>query len=682
MTVRTLHSRSRLALRSDFFGPRDGTGTDLGCGRCKSCGFIGIAFAITMLFVSDGHSQAPSGDSMEYRAALATAVRAAAQRTLPSVVTIEIVGAAEGTVGDVRYDASTSGVLVDDEGYILASSIVVKQPSASLLVLLPDGTRATARVVARDRHRELILLKIDPMESLQPLSLPDRIAPQIGQTVIAVGRYGSEAAPMVSTGILSAVERLDGIALQTDARVSPSFYGGPLVDLSGNVLGILIPAVAEGGAEDETGWYDSGIAFAIPADVVARKLARLRQGEDIQRGLIGIVAKSNDPYEDDTTIAAVRTRSPAEQAGLQAGDRVLSVAGVPVRRHQQIKQLLGPHDAGDVIEIEVQREDESRTFEITLVESIPPLEPQRLGIVVAGELTVSAVLPGSPAEGVLLPGDVIEEVEEAEIMEARSLRRLLVTAEPNTPLSLRVRRGELTESVSIQPTGVAGPLVTDYPASWVAGDPDDWSIEPRTLPDAPNRVAVLRPKDGQLASELGADESTEMGLLVFLLNPGQGAPQDVLADWIEAAAESGVVVCAIAPEANGRWQAKEIEVISRMVASLAKQLPIDPAAVAVAANGSLATKKSEAADSMALAVGIAESRTFAGVAISDKTRPPGIRIRDNEPSAPLQLLLPISPDAELPAWGKALESRGYPIVRGGAVTPQTLLRWTRGLQTI
>ena len=165
-----------------------------------------------------------------------------------------------------------------------AANIVLKRASASILVVLPDNSRHAATVIARDRHRDLVLLKIKTDKTLTAVDLPDEIDVPIGSTVVATGRYGIEQSPLVSSGILSATERLDGIALQTDARVSPSFYGGLLVDLYGNPIGVLIPAVAEGGAPDDTSWYDSGIAFAIPTDVLKKKLSRLIDGDDVKKG--------------------------------------------------------------------------------------------------------------------------------------------------------------------------------------------------------------------------------------------------------------------------------------------------------------------------------------------------------------------------------------------------------------
>ena len=186
------------------------------------------------------------------------------------------------------------------------------------------------------------MLSINPESPLVPLTLPDSVDTPIGSTVVAVGRYGLDRSPMVASGILSASGRLEGTMLQCDARVSPSFYGGPMIDLYGNPIGVLVPAVAPGGAPDDTSWYDSGIAFAVPTSVLKNKLPRLRDGEDIRKGLIGIVPKSKDPYNEDTELAAVRTRSPAEKAGIKPGDIVESIAGQPVRMFQQVKQALGP----------------------------------------------------------------------------------------------------------------------------------------------------------------------------------------------------------------------------------------------------------------------------------------------------------------------------------------------------
>lgn len=638
-----------------------------------------------------------SADEIAYRQAMASAVRAAANRVLPSIVTIELIGTITSNRGEVEQDAPTSGVVIDQAGYILASSIVVQRPTASILVLLPSGSRHAAQVVARDHHRDLVVLKINTDEELVAIDLASDAKLKIGQTTVAVGRYGSDASPVVSRGVLSATGRLDGIAIQTDARVSPAFYGGPLIDLYGNVLGILIPAVAQGGAPDPTSWYDSGIAFAIPSDVIIGKLDRLKAGEDIKKGLIGIVAKSKDPYEDETEIAAVRVRSPAASAGIKAGDRVITIDGKPVRRHQEIRQVLGRFDAGEVIRLKLDRDGNELELQVTLTDTIPPLQPQRLGVVIRertlepldedqpeqeqeakkqarSEVVVDAVLPKSAADGPLEPGDVIARVGQAAIADAESLRRQMISAEPDKPIRVTYRRGDQESETEITPDSIAGEIFQGVPDSWKESADQDWTSQPIKLPDAGNAAAYVAPKPDT--------DLDQLGLLVLLLNPGQGSPEKVLESWPDLAQQAGVVVCAIAPEDTRRWQPKEVEVVANFAAAIMKKAPIDKAAVAVAASGALAGGSAEAADSMALAVAISQSHTFFGVAVSAKTRPPALRMRENEPSASLQLLLPIESEDDLPAWSAGFPRGGYPVVRGGAVDGISLLRWVRLLQAI
>ena len=639
-----------------------------------------------------GPSSPLAADEAEYQRAMAAAVREAASRVLPSVVAIEIIGTSGAAQGDVEQDAPTSGIILDSEGHVLASSIVVARPAVSVLVVLPDGTRQAAKVVSRDHHRDLVLLKIETDKPLTAIDLTSSAERRIGQTTIAVGRYGTDASPMVSRGVLSAEGRLDGIALQTDARVAPALYGGPLIDLYGNVLGVLIPAVAEGGAEEPTSWYDSGIAFAIPSEVIASKLDRLKAGQDVKKGLIGIVSRTSDPYEDGTEIAAVRSRSPAESAGIKPGDTMLEVDGTPVRRHQEIRQVLGRFDAGESIDLKLERDGKPIELQVTLAESIPPLKPQRLGVVTQDEtdverdggdgeedeastqVAVSEVVPGTPAEGNLQAGDVILRVREADVADSQTLRRLMISAEPDQAISVAIRRDGTEQVFSVTPQSIAGESLQQYPEAWQQEERESWETKELKLPEAGNVAAYIAPKP-----EASGDR---LGLLVLLLNPGQGSPTDALKNWSEAAEQAGVLVCAIAPEDSRRWQPKELEIIGSFAAAMLKLPGVDSSAVAVAASGALAGGSGEAADAMALAVAISQSSTFFGVAVSPKTKPPAVRLRENEASTSLQVLLPVEVNDDLPPWCVAIERAGYPVVRGGEVSEMTLLRWVRLLQSI
>ena len=113
----------------------------------------------------------PKADDPEYQIAIAKAVRAAANQVLPSVVTVEIIGTGGIVKGEVEQDAPTSGVVIDKSGFVLASSIVVRRPAANILVVLPDGSRHTAKVIARDHHRDLVLLKIKTEQELVAIDL-------------------------------------------------------------------------------------------------------------------------------------------------------------------------------------------------------------------------------------------------------------------------------------------------------------------------------------------------------------------------------------------------------------------------------------------------------------------------------------------------------------------------------
>ncbi len=648
----------------------------------RTCVVVGVALVSLACGTRSTFAQDTKPDA-DYRQLIADAVRAAANGVLPSIVTVEQVVAVANTEGDVSGDAPTSGVIVSAEGHVLTSSLVTQNPAATLLVTLADGTRKAAKVVAQDYHRELVLLKIESDQDLTPIEISQNTQMRIGATVVAVGRYGAANSPIISRGVFSAVDRLDGVAIQTDARVSPSFYGGLLIDLSGQVLGVLIPAVAEGGAENITDWYDSGIAFAIPSHSLAVKLPRMMAGEPIKKGLLGIVARTQDPYQDGTEIATVRVRSPAEIAGLRAGDVVEAVAGKPVRRHLDIKQHLGAYDAGDTIVVRVRRGEESIDFDVQLAESIPPLECQRLGVVArrhsvdgdeSSEVVVDGIVPKSPAEGMLEVDDVIQRIGNAEVHDLQTLRRILLTAQNETAVSILVRRGDQTKTIEVMPQAIASGLSSELPKSMLEKDAKAWSVETIKLPEAPNAAAVVAP-------ELDSQRK-RLGLMMLLLNPGDGAPETALKDWPNLASQFGVVVCAVAPQDNERWRPAEIEVVTTLAAQLIKQYAIEPAAVAVATEGAMTGKDSGAADSMAVAVAISEKRTFSGAAVNLKTRPPAVRVTENDPAMPLQFVLSVKEPSEMPTWAAPLQKAGYPIISAETLDQEQLLIWVRLLQAI
>src|SRR5262249_19148907 len=146
-----------------------------------------------------------------------------------------------------------------------------------------------------------------------------------------------------------------GKAVQTDAKVGPANYGGPLVDLQGRVFGILIPADPR--AEGETAgleWYDSGIGFAVPLEDVNAVLTRMKAGPAdkpvvLNRGILGVTPQGTDEYGQPPKIATVAPESTAAKAGIQVGDVIVEVDGKVIRNYAQVRHALGSKYDGDTV---------------------------------------------------------------------------------------------------------------------------------------------------------------------------------------------------------------------------------------------------------------------------------------------------------------------------------------------
>ncbi|MGB6045550.1 MAG: trypsin-like peptidase domain-containing protein, partial [Pirellulales bacterium] len=223
------------------------------------------------------------------------AMQSAVARVAPAVVRIRTVGGV-ANVGRVSIgEGPCSGLIVSPDGYLVSSSFnFVRQPS-TILVDLPNGKSRPAKLVARDHSRALVLLKIELKDDDPPLSTAqpapdDMVMP--GAWAIAVGRTFSADQSNVSVGIVSAVNRIWGKAVQTDAKISPSNYGGPLVDIRGQVLGVLVPLSPQSNQKFAgVEWYDSGIGFGVPLTHINKMLPELKKGKDLYPGMLGVNIK-------------------------------------------------------------------------------------------------------------------------------------------------------------------------------------------------------------------------------------------------------------------------------------------------------------------------------------------------------------------------------------------------------
>ncbi|MBI2804835.1 MAG: PDZ domain-containing protein [Planctomycetes bacterium] len=302
----------------------------------------------------------------DLNAVLEKMTKDAAKKAGASVVQIETRGGTDiivaGPKGQTFRKAlgPTTGVILTADGYIISSAFNFLNSPTIILVRIAGhaGEPLVAQRVATDKSRMLTLLKVNAKDLTVPAIVPKKDLKE-GQWSIALGRaldLKMERAPAVSVGVVSALGRIWGKAIQTDAKISPVNYGGPIVDIQGRVQGILIPASPRGNDEiSGFEWYDSGIGFAIPMEDVMSILPRLKLGKDLQKGLLGVAMKSQDMYSVAPTIGTVMKNSAAEKAGLRPGDVLVEIEGKAVVSMAQVLHTLGVKYEGDRITLKYQR---------------------------------------------------------------------------------------------------------------------------------------------------------------------------------------------------------------------------------------------------------------------------------------------------------------------------------------
>jgi serine protease Do len=275
--------------------------------------------------------------------------------------------------------ASGSGFIVSRDGYILTNAHVVDGAS-QVTVRLLDRHEFRAKVVGIDTPTDVAVLKVDA-DNLTPAPLGDSDAARVGEWVLAVGNpLGENLTFTVTQGIISAKGRALNLPnrsdrsiqdfIQTDAAINPGNSGGPLVSVRGQVVGVN-SAIAS-----ETGYY-SGYGFAIPINLARRVMDQLIKSGHVQRAALGVLvrdATANDAqYVGLPEIRGVLVQDftkegkAAEQAGLEAGDIIVSVDGQPVEYVAQLQQIIGFQKAGETVKVEVARKGGSRkTYSVPL----------------------------------------------------------------------------------------------------------------------------------------------------------------------------------------------------------------------------------------------------------------------------------------------------------------------------
>lgn len=610
--------------------------------RCCTLGLLSAA-ALVLAGVTLP-AQPPQGDDLDELQE--KAFRQAVHKVSPSIVQIETTGGTDiistGPKGPAvrKGTGPTTGLVVGRDGWIISSAFnFANKPSAVFVSVPGDKERYVAKVVATDTTRMLTLLKIPPTNLAVPEVVPAKEI-RVGQTALALGRTWASAdtPPSVSVGIVSALGRIWGRALQTDAKVSPVNYGGPLVDLEGRVLGVLVPASPR--SEGETAgveWYDSGIGFAIPLQDILAVLPRLQQGKDLKRGLLGVTPKYPDTdFGSPAEVASVAPESAASRAGFKPGDVILEVDGKPVANMAQLRHLLGPKYEGDTMTVKVRRDKEVVQLPpLTLTGSLTAFVFPFLGVVPVrddpepGE-EVRYVYPNSPAAAAgLKPGDRIMKVGlTADALRAFSgrdqLTQLLGALPPNTEIHLEVVRkdGGKTEKLKATLTAMIDTVPNELPEPATkkrALEPRKNVAPPKPLlpepdkkeppqKDKPKLVPPKKEEKKEVKKEekkkaetgvfkrtnaaqdheywlyvpLDYDPNIAYSLLVWLHPAGKGREADlkaVMESWEDYCSDHRIIILAPRAEAESGWVASEADNVVQDIRDVLAQYTIDRARI-------------------------------------------------------------------------------------------------------
>ncbi len=575
------------------------------------------------------------------------AFNAAVQAVAGSVVQIHAIGGLE-QVDDKRISQGPStGLIITPDGYIVSSAFNFAQQPASILVQLPGGEQLPAEIIGRDSGRMLVLLKVasdEPLPAAQPASIANS---RVGDWAVAVGRTFQADQVNVSVGVVSGLNRMHGRVLQTDANVSTANYGGPLVDVRGRVLGVLVPMApaAPGAAETSevagAEFYDSGIGFAVPLEHVLAVLPRWIKDRDLKRGLLGIGMTPGNPHATPPTITAVWPGSPGAAAGWQQGDLITAVDGAAVASQTDLRFRIVPRYAGDKLKVTLRRGegDDAKVLEteVTLAAKLEAFRHAFLGVLPSrpkpGDddepegVTIRAIWPESPAaKAGLKPGDRIARLGKKKVADLGAALAQLNAKNPGDRLAVLAMRGKEEVTVQVELADLPTELLSSsaLPSSNAAADAAPDATAPELaelhLPEFPQAAWYCQPSgDGPLS-----------GLLIWLADGRRESAEAQSAQWATIINHNRLTILMPAPGDKSGWTADDLEYLARLVPTAARRLDIDPNRVVVAGEAK--------AGQLAYAIALAARQWVRGVVAIDSPMPRTLQAPPNSPNERLAVL--------------------------------------------
>ncbi|MGD9538514.1 MAG: DegQ family serine endoprotease [Alphaproteobacteria bacterium] len=365
-----------------------------------------------------------------------------------------------------EINAVGSGVIVDAEkGYLLTNSHVVDKAD-EVVITLTDRRQLKAEVVGTDPETDIAVLKVDPQKlTALPLADSDRLL--VGDFVMAIGNpFG--LGQTVTTGIVSALGRsglgIEGYEdfIQTDASINPGNSGGALINLKGELVGINTAIIAPGGG-------NIGIGFAIPINMARLVMEQLIEHGEVQRGRIGVQIQDLTPdlaeafgveAQAGAVVSQVMPGTPAEKAGIKAGDIITHVNEEPVKGSADLRNTIGLKRIGEKVKLSIVRNGEKQDIEMEIgtaddtvaeaaVDNVPKLEGVTVGTLpethpLYGQVQGVAVLSvdtESAAYGAgLREGDVVTLVNQKPVSSPAEFTE--AAQKSNGALLLNIRRGD------------------------------------------------------------------------------------------------------------------------------------------------------------------------------------------------------------------------------------------------
>jgi serine protease Do len=385
-------------------------------------------------------------------------------------------------------ESSGSGFIIGDDGYILTNRHVVAGAD-HIIVRLSDRRELEAELVGQDERSDIALLKVEA-SGLPTLTVGSSEQLKVGEWVLAIGApFGFDSS--VTAGIVSAKGRSLPSEnyvpfIQTDVAINPGNSGGPLFNLDGEVVGINSQIISRNGGY-------MGLSFAIPIDIAMDVVAQLKDKGRVSRGWLGVMIQPVDrdlaaSFGLDKPTGALVSRvlpgSPAETAGVQAGDVILSFNGEEIEESSELPQVVGLLSSGTKAQAKVMRDGERTTLTIEIGDLPDDAEARFGGAAPSNEradtgalgLTVAPLTPQDRQQRDVDGGVLVKKVADGPAQEAG------------------IRAGDVILSLNNRPTDT----------------PEAFAEQVKTLPKA-GAVAVLVFRDGDsrfVAVKLGSDAET------------------------------------------------------------------------------------------------------------------------------------------------------------------------------